>query len=442
MGKTSIIFLAVPPTLREKIPHRHIDYDGSGSSSGTDDPDADDTENGESFTEDLFEIDPSIPIPAEYENDEGSLDLEKLSWEMILSGMLKIISVKGRSLPGHSTAVNGTARGKKKPIKSGDIAADVEKADIPHEWVEYYRNFVLAVKPEIYHEFTDATIVKTENGDFDTALEISAVLEGLFPNSPGVLLNKALILENRAEFLGKKHQNAEKENREALEAYETTLNQEPVLPDALFNAGFFYVQQKDFSRARDCFTRYLEAAEDPDSFSEEQEGPMGFTAEKLEQAKKIIKDIDEEGLDDSSFQEAYACVNSGKDEEGLVKIRDFIERRPTVWNGWFVLGWALRKQGRFGDGLEALKKAAELGGTNSDVLNETAICLMELGDFKGAKKELERALRRESENTKIISNLGVLALKTGKQDEAAAFFRAVLELDPEDPLATHYLEKT
>ncbi|MCL2472995.1 MAG: tetratricopeptide repeat protein, partial [Treponema sp.] len=80
--------------------------------------------------------------------------------------------------------------------------------------------------------------------------------------------------------------------------------------------------------------------------------------------------------------------------------------------------------------------------TNSDVLNETAICLMELGDFKGAKKELERALRRESENTKIISNLGVLALKTGKQDEAAAFFRAVLELDPEDPLATHYLEKT
>jgi Flp pilus assembly protein TadD len=80
-----------------------------------------------------------------------------------------------------------------------------------------------------------------------------------------------------------------------------------------------------------------------------------------------------------------------------------------------------------------------LGGDNSDTRNELAICLMETGDLKGARKELEIALREEPENVKIISNLGVLAMRSGDDDEAAAFFRTVLELEPEDPLAAAYL---
>ena len=156
------------------------------------------------------------------------------------------------------------------------------------------------------------------------------------------------------------------------------------------------------------------------------------------QALKFIKELDI--LEDPDFEEAYDCIRSGNEEEGLVKIREFIERHPLVWNGWFILGWALRKLGRYGDALESFKKALELNTIgNCDILNEMAICLMELGDLKGAKKELERALRKEPENIKIISNLGVVAMKAGNKDEAAAFFRTVLSMDPEDPLAKHYL---
>jgi len=77
----------------------------------------------------------------------------------------------------------------------------------------------------------------------------------------------------------------------------------------------------------------------------------------------------------------------------------------------------------------------------SDIRNEMAICFMETGDLKAARKELEAALRDDFENTKIISNLGVLAQKSGNDKEAAAFFRTVLELDPADPLVRHFLEK-
>ncbi|MDR0557533.1 MAG: tetratricopeptide repeat protein [Treponema sp.] len=60
---------------------------------------------------------------------------------------------------------------------------------------------------------------------------------------------------------------------------------------------------------------------------------------------------------------------------------------------------------------------------------------MEKGDLKGARKELEAALHAEPENVKIISNLGVLALKMGDETQAAGFFRAVLEIDPNDAIA-------
>jgi tetratricopeptide (TPR) repeat protein len=60
---------------------------------------------------------------------------------------------------------------------------------------------------------------------------------------------------------------------------------------------------------------------------------------------------------------------------------------------------------------------------------------MELGELNQARRLLERALRNDGENTKIISNLGVLALKAGKPDEALGFFEAVLEYDPDDPVA-------
>ena len=350
-----------------------------------------------------------ILLPVELVAGEKSLDPETLSWEMIISGMLRVISSPETvTLQGVSSVLGTTS--------------------VPDEWIDYYRRFVLAVKPEIYHEFTGASIIKARNGEFDMALEINAVLEGLFPGSPGVLLNKALILEDRAEALEKKGRQADRENAEALEAYETALSLQPVLPDALFNAGFFFLRRNSFARARDCFSLYIAAGEKSD-----------IPEDKKKRAEKIIKDLGQ--FDDSGFQEAYDCINRGKDEDALIKIRTLIEKHPRVWNGWFLLGWALRKLKRYGDGLESLKKAEELGGTNSDVKNEMAICLMELGDLKAARKELELALREEPENIKIISNLGVLALKAGKREEADAFFRTVLELEPEDALARQYLEE-
>ena len=75
-----------------------------------------------------------------------------------------------------------------------------------------------------------------------------------------------------------------------------------------------------------------------------------------------------------------------------------------------------------------------LGGSGPDPLNELAICQMELGDLASAERTLRSALALEPENTKIVSNLGVVAIRRGQVEEARGYFRTVLELDPADPV--------
>jgi tetratricopeptide (TPR) repeat protein len=379
MGESRIVFLEVPESLRGQIESR-------GN----------------------FSIDPAIPIPVELPAGEGRLSLEDLSWEMILAGMIKVVAGQGAAGSG------------------GDGETVIQPG-----WTGYYRGFVLAVKPDILRELTEAAILKAKNGDFDMALEIFGDLWGLFPGSPVVLLNRALALEEKAAALERSGREAAAEtvNLEAGAAYKAVLALDPPFANGLFNAGFFYIKERDFARARECFSQYTPLADDPD---------------KKAEAEAILREIDEKALDDEAFQEAWEFIREGQELEGLAPVRDFLERHPEVWNGWFTLGWALRRLGRWEDGAAAFKKALELRGDQgdtADMKNELAICLMELGDLPGARKELEAALRADPDNVKIISNLGVLALKTGHDDEAAAFFRTVLELSPEDPLARKYLNR-
>jgi tetratricopeptide (TPR) repeat protein len=364
VGSQGIVFLSVPESVRGQV------------------------ESGGDFV-----IDPAIPIPVELAPGETDLDLEQLSWEMILSGMIRVIGE----------------------------APDDEDAD-------YYRRFVLSVKPDILRELTEAALLKADSGDYALALEIMAALTGLFPRSPEVLLNRALILENRADTLARsgREDEAETENAAIHGLYQEVLSLNPPYPNGLFNAGFFFMKLRDFSKAREYFSAYI---------------PLADNEEKKEKAETLVREIKTRELDDGEFRAAYEYIRRGEEEKGLHKIRSFLERRYDVWNGWFLLGWALRRLGRWEDGAASFGKALELGGDNGDTRNELAICLMELGDYRAARRELETALREDPENIKIISNLGVLALKLGDDDEAAGFFRTVLELSPEDPLAREYLSK-
>ena len=143
---------------------------------------------------------------------------------------------------------------------------------------------------------------------------------------------------------------------------------------------------------------------------------------------------------DGLFQKAYDSIRMGHEADGIASIREFLASRPGVPNAWFLLGWANRRLGRYAEGRDAFMKALEVGSPHADLLNELAICLMELGELAESRKRLGEALALEPENTKVISNLGILSLKAGNKADALGFFRTVLEIEPDDRIAAKYIE--
>jgi Flp pilus assembly protein TadD len=338
-----------------------------------------------------FPIDPRIPLPVEMSGGQEPGPDEKPSWEAVAAAALVVLAWQPSN---------------------------------PH--ASYYRQLILAVKPDIREELTHLGILQARNGDHDTAIEVFRSMEGLFPDSAAASMNLALALDGKSRSLemSARTGQAEEYQEMAFEAYKRALAADPSEPTIHYNAAFFYLHHRTFDKAREHLDFYATHGEDP---------------AKMREAARIVREIDAQGLVDGIFQKAYDLVRMGREEEGIAAARRFLEVHPDVPNAWFLVGWGLRRLARYAEGRDAFLRSLAVGAPHPDLLNELAICLMELGDLTESEKRLREALRLEPENTKIISNLGIVALKRGRTEEARGFFRTVLEIDPEDPIAPRYL---
>jgi len=337
-----------------------------------------------------FAVDPAIPIPVELGLKTN--DLSDLSWEMIVAGMLRL------------------------------LAYDPDNVN-----ASYYRRFIQTVKPGIFTELSETGILKARNGELDVAEEIFKALGGLMPTAPEPFLNLAILYEDKADALDRsgKEDLAEVFRSKAFDLYKKLLSRDTPFPDAYFNAGFFYLKSHSYDQAVKLFESYL---------------AIGDDEAKLGKAREIFDTLRVRGDADALFKEAFDFIRMGKDEAGVAKALEFIKRDPLIWNGWFLVGWGRRRMGLWAEGREAFLKALELGGKDEvDLLNELAICEMELGLLSESRSRLEQALNKEPDNIKIISNLGVVARKQGRIEESTGFWRTVLEYDPDDALARNQL---
>jgi tetratricopeptide (TPR) repeat protein len=365
-----------------------------------------------------FKFNSAIPLPVEV-SAGASVKPENLTPEAIVAGMLNVLVAPGKF--GATISAKAT--------------------------LSYYRNFVLAVRPHILGEFSNAALLKSENGDFKLAHVILDALKALYSDDSdtgeenaqraAVFLLEAVVFEEEADFYAKRGARADNDSdagknellyQQAEKSYQKSISAGSV--EALYEAGFFYKKRKDYGKAKEYFSEYVK-------FENEFEGEEY----KKEKAELNIRVIERRRLDDERFHKAYMLIKAGKEEAGMEELRPFLEHHSDVWNAWFMLGWALRRLGRWSDGAAALQQALDLGGDKSDTHNELAICLMELGELRAAKKELETAIISDSENIKIISNLAILSQKMGDTHAAEAFFRTVLELDPDDIIAKRYLNQ-
>jgi tetratricopeptide (TPR) repeat protein len=340
-----------------------------------------------------FHIDPDIMLPVESSSGSDRYDIHDLAWEQIIAAMLKILA----------------------------YAPD-------HEDAAYYREFVLAVRPGVIDELTQTAILKARNNEFELAEEIFLALCGLQPDEQRPRINLALLYEQREQSASAagNPEAAQEYAEEAFAVYRDIMEADDILPEAHLNAGYFYLKQRSYERARQHFEAFQAS---------------GTDAEKKKETAEIIREIDSQNLLDTLFKEAYDFIRMGREEDGVAKVREFLAAYPDVWNGWFLLGWGLRRLQRFSEARDAFTRALETGPRQTDTLNELAICEMELDDLARAEELLLEALTLEPENTKIISNLGIVALKRDNAGEAQGYFRTVLEIAPDDQVARAYLEQ-
>ncbi len=357
-------------------------------------------------SDEAFKIDPKILLPVQKKPEEapGSFNPQEITTEQILAGILTVLAY-----------------------------------DKKNEHLDYYRSIIKKVKPNIKKELCEAAILKTKNEDFDLAEEIFLALNGLDPEDPAIILNLALFLDQRADSYRNSGLNddADAYDNDAGQYYTSAMNAEPPLPDAFFNAGFYYMKQHKYREAKDAFETFIALTCD---VADDELGENGVY--KKERAQEILDNIKNQNMDDESFRAAYDFISKGQEEKGLEEIRRFLQNNPKVWNAWFMLGWGLRRLERYADAKMAFLEALKCGGDeNSDTYNELSLCYVQEKEFDAAKDALMKAMAIEPESTKIISNLGYLALAQGKTDEARNYFTTVLEYDPDDKIAASELLK-
>lgn len=358
------------------------------------------------LSKNAMHIDKSIPLPVQRKEKDSpdNFNMEELTSEQILSGILTVLAY-----------------------------------DKSNKHLDYYRNIIKDARPNLKQELSAAAILKTKNEDFEIAEEIFMALRGFDPEDVAIILNTALFFDQRADSYRRSGlvEDADAYDASAEEYYKMAMDNDPPPPDAFFNAGFFYLKRNDFFNARGCFESFLALTCDA---KDEELGENGVY--KKERAQQIINEIKNGNMDDARFKNAYKLIQGGQEEKGLEELRVFLQRNPDVWNAWFMLGWGLRRLGRYADAEGAFNKALECGGdSNADCYNELSICCMEQEKFDQAQAHLLKALEINPENTKIISNLGYIALKRGEVSTAQKYFQTVLEYDPNDKIAAMELER-
>lgn len=342
-----------------------------------------------------FTVDPSILLPVEApEQANEEWDFSSISWEMIVSGMLKVLAWN---------------------------------AD--HEHAGYYRNFIQAVQPDIVSDLTRTAITKCDTMDYDFSEELFRAAAEIEQTDEKTILNLALLYEQQMDLYLR--QDNRKLTDLALEGgyrtYMEALRRHPDSANVRYNAAYFFLKIHNPVKAREHLTAFLHLVDENDK--------------RVLRVRKVLESLDSEERKGQLFTEAYDAIRMNREEEGVALVRTLLEDHPESWESWFLLGWGLRRLERYEDAKLALEEALRKDDSKVDTCNELAICLMELKNFDQCRNMLQKALELEPDNIKIMSNLAILHMKMNRPDLAAGEMKKVLEINPEDPVAAAFFRE-
>src|SRR5213075_1520676 len=129
-----------------------------------------------------------------------------------------------------------------------------------------------------------------------------------------------------------------------------------------------------------------------------------------------------------------AFYKAGMLDEAAREFRRVAELRATDANAHFFIGLVALKQARWREGMEALRLAAEKGGSRPAVLHNLGLAFEQLGRLEDAEAAYAEAASRAKTDPRVYLGWGIVALKQGDHRGAAgrldrAAMIALLERD-------------
>ena len=150
-------------------------------------------------------------------------------------------------------------------------------------------------------------------------------------------------------------------------------------------------------------------------------------------------------LADALFRAGTDALGRGQFSEAVGHLLEYVQLKPTDWQGYLQLGRAYLGAGTYGNALQALVQG--LGRNPDDAgrqqllrgLLDGGTQALGAGNAKAAIGLLQEYVRHDPRNVSAYLGLGKAFWQDGSLSGAFGAFQRVLELNPGDPEALQFL---
>lgn len=149
--------------------------------------------------------------------------------------------------------------------------------------------------------------------------------------------------------------------------------------------------------------------------AEKGESSAGETAESGAKKSATLPMVMAPGADKEAkavqpqYAQAIAAIKAGNDDQALALLRDISNKHPNLSGPLLNQAILLRKKGRLQEAEDLLKKSLLSQTQNPRVMNELGVVSREMGNIKQAKASYESAIRLAPGYDRAHYNLAVLA---------------------------------
>jgi tetratricopeptide (TPR) repeat protein len=225
---------------------------------------------------------------------------------------------------------------------------------------------------------------------------------------------------------------AEKRTAEALDDFRAALRINPGSQEALQYMGLAYLQGEDVANARSSFKALVRL--DPDRYDPRiRLADLDLRSGDFQSAIDNVEVLLGKGVKEPSLYILLGSAYLGKKD--LVKaesvLRKYLEKSPEDARGKYLLGLALRGQGKKAEAVNCFEETLNATPPFLDSLPELVSIDIDNKDPNAALKHVEKQIAASPANAGLYQLLGHVRIVRKELDQAEAAYLKAIEIAPQ-----------